>query len=106
MVLEECGVIGEVLVKADMKDNGGNPSLHISMMPTGELGLGAKFLEAKVLTVNDTVHGFRPGQKVALRFEGVQMVMNQFGKWNVRALTVRPLPLPVQPVQPAKAANL
>jgi hypothetical protein len=89
MVLEECGVIGEVSVKPDAKDNGGNPSLHVSMMPTGELGKGAKFLEAKVTTVNDTVHGFQPGQKAALRFEGVQMVMNQFGKWNVRADTVR-----------------
>lgn len=89
MVIEEAGVIGEVSVKEDVKDNGGKPSLFVSMMPTGELGKGAKFLEAKVLNINDTVHGFQPGQKAALRFEGVAMVMNQFGKWNIRADRVR-----------------
>lgn len=89
MVIEECGVIGEVSVKADDKNAAGKTTLRVSMMPTGELGRGAKFLEANVLTVNDTVHGFQPGQKAALRFEGVEMVMNQFGKWNIRANSVR-----------------
>src|SRR6185369_12857760 len=100
MVLEEAGVIGEVSVKVDAKDNGGKPSLHVSMMPTGELGKGAKFLEAKVLNINDTVHGFQPGQKAALRFDGVQMVMNQFGKWNIRAETVKILD-PNKVIKPA-----
>ena len=94
MVIEECGVIGEVTVKPDAKDNGGKPSLHISFMPTGQLGSGAKFVEAKVLTINDTVHGMRPGSMAAFRFEGVQMVMNQYGKWNIRAETVRPIKPP------------
>jgi len=89
MVLEECGVIGEVSVKPDEKNNNGKPSLRVSMMPTGELGRGAKFIEANVLSVNDTVHGFQPGQKAALRFEGVDMIMMQFGKWNIRAASVR-----------------
>lgn len=72
--MEISGMVAAVSVKPDGKNNG---QLCMSVTLVEEDG---KPVQAKVLSVNDTVHGLPRGKEVLLRFEDIGWLNAEFGK--------------------------